>query len=66
VDTFVNNKEDKRADIKKMSQDTLYRLYRQSLQRRQSSNKLTGTRFSTTLEMAEAWPSITRPKGKPS
>jgi lipid-binding SYLF domain-containing protein len=28
VDTFVNNKEDKRADIQKMSQDTLHRLYK--------------------------------------
>jgi len=28
VDTFVNNKEDKRADIQKMSQDTLLRLYK--------------------------------------
>jgi|ERR1700743_1556886 hypothetical protein len=28
VDTFVNNKEDKRADIQKMSEDTLHRLYK--------------------------------------
>jgi len=28
VDTFANNKEDKRADIQKMSQDTLHRLYK--------------------------------------
>ena len=28
VDTFANNKEDKRADIQKMAQDTLHRLYK--------------------------------------
>ena len=28
VDTFANNKEDKRADIQKMSRDTLHRLYK--------------------------------------
>jgi lipid-binding SYLF domain-containing protein len=28
VDTFANNKEDKRADIQEMSQDTLHRLYK--------------------------------------
>src|SRR5580704_1518957 len=28
VETFANNKEDKRADIQKMSQDTLHRLYK--------------------------------------
>ena len=28
VDTFANNKEDKKADIQKMSRDTLHRLYK--------------------------------------
>ena len=67
VDAFVNyKKEDKRADIQKMSEDTLHRLYKAEPPAKEVVEKLMGTRFSTTLEMAEAWPSITRPKGKPS
>ena len=45
VDTFANNKEDKREDIQKMSEDTLHRLYKAEPPAKEVVEKLMGTRF---------------------
>jgi hypothetical protein len=51
VDTFANNKEDKRADIQKMSQDTLHRLYKAEPPAKAAIEKAYGYAvFSNTVE----------------
>ncbi len=51
VDTFATNKEDKRADIQKMSQDTLHRLYKAAPPAKAAIEKAYGYAvFSNTVE----------------
>jgi lipid-binding SYLF domain-containing protein len=51
VNTFANNKEDKRADIQKMSQDTLHRLYEAEPPAKAAVEKAYGYAvFSNTVE----------------